>query len=56
MRLAQIRNVRELKEAQAASEGQFVWIGASDRRKEGSWIFTDNTPVTFDRLIRPENK
>ena len=56
MRLAQIRNEREWKEAQFAIQGQLVWIGASDRRNEGSWLYTDHSPVTFEKLIRPVNK
>lgn len=34
--------------------GKDLWLGASESRVEGQWVWTDNTPLTFTKMGRGE--
>lgn len=58
--LASVHNKEEnakVHELSKKANGQMVWIGANDRKKEGKWIWTDGTEWEYDSWDRgqPDN-
>ncbi|XP_046547777.1 collectin-12-like [Haliotis rubra] len=58
--LAIVNTASRYEQATRAVEGKgtkdFVWLGASDRKTEGTWTWVDGQPMGTDRWARHDNQ